>query len=91
MSAPESETLDRLLPGVTAVLGELAFEDADRVRLMELGFIPGSSVSCQRVVPLGDLAIYQVDGTQIALRRETAARITLESPAHERDLNADSD
>ena len=91
MSAAESETLDRLLPGATAVLRELAFEEADRVRLMELGFIPGSSVSCQRVVPLGDLAIYQVDGAQIALRRETAARITLQTQTSEWDLDADSD
>ncbi len=91
MPAAESERLDHLRPGVTAVIEDLAFEEADRVRLMELGFIPGSSVSCQRVVPLGDLAIYQVEGTQIALRRETAARITLQPRAAGRNSDVGSD
>lgn len=54
----ESDSLDRLSPGATAVIAALDFEEADRVRLMELGFIPGYSVSCQRVVPMGDLAIF---------------------------------
>lgn len=91
MPAGKSERLDHLRPGVTAVIERLAFEEADRVRLMELGLIPGSSVSCQRVVPLGDLAIYQVEGTQIALRRETAARITLQPSAAGRNPDADSE
>lgn len=91
MPVAESERLDNLPPGGTAVIEELAFEEADRVRLMELGFIPGSSVSCQRVVPLGDLAIYQTDGAQIALRRETAARITLQPQSAERNSDANGD
>ena len=78
MPGTELDSLDRLSPGATAVIAALDFEEADRVRLMELGFIPGSAVSCQRVVPMGDLAIFQVEGTQVALRKETAARITLQ-------------
>lgn len=89
MPDTESDSLDRLSPGVTAVIAALDFEEADRVRLMELGFIPGSSVSCQRVVPLGDLAIFQVEGTQVALRKETAARITLQASNAGRDPDAD--
>ena len=69
------ETLTDLAPGTSATVQELRFDEADAVRLMELGFIPGVSVSCQRIVPLGDLAVYQVDGSQVALRRETASRI----------------
>ncbi|MYC67476.1 MAG: ferrous iron transport protein A [Acidobacteriia bacterium] len=89
MPSTESDSLDRLSPGLTAVIAALDFEEADRVRLMELGFIPGSSVSCQRVVPLGDLAIFQVEGTQIALRKETAARITLQPSSAGRNPDAD--
>ena len=88
MPEMESDSLDCLSPGVTAVIAALDFEEADRVRLMELGFIPGSSVSCQRVVPLGDLAIFQVEGTQVALRRETAARITLQPTSAGREPDA---
>ena len=88
MPSPQPDSLDRLSPGATAVIGALDFEEADRVRLMELGFIPGSSVSCQRVVPLGDLAIFQVEGTQVALRKETAARIALLPGSGGRDPDA---
>ncbi len=90
MAGLELDSLDQLAPGVTAVIEELSFEEADRVRLMELGFIPGSAVACRRVVPLGDLAIYEIEGTQIALRRETAARITLQpGGGRERDDGRD--
>lgn len=91
MPGTESDSLDRLSPGVTAEIGSLDFEEGDRVRLMELGFIPGSSVSCQREVPLGDLAIFQVEGTQVALRRETAARITLRPNSAGSNPDADGD
>lgn len=89
MPGTESDSLDRLSPGTTAVIAALDFEEADRVRLMELGFIPGSSVSCQRAVPMGDLAIFQVEGTQVALRKETAARITLQPSSAARNPDAD--
>ncbi len=75
------DNLSNLDPGSTATVRELHFDEADRVRLMELGFIPGTAVACQRRVPLGDLAVYQVDGTQVALRRETAMRISVGSEA----------
>ena len=73
------DSLIDLVPGTTAVVTELRFEEADAVRLMELGFVPGVSVSCQRQVPMGDLLVYQLDGTQIALRKETASRILVHS------------
>ena len=72
-------SLAALEPGTTAVVRELRFGESDKVRLMELGFIPGMSVSCQRRVPMGDLAVYQLDGFQIAIRRETALRIRVGS------------
>lgn len=73
------DSLINLVPGTTAVVAELRFEEADAVRLMELGFVPGVSVSCQRRVPMGDLTVYQLDGTQVALRKETASRILVQS------------
>lgn len=75
------DTLTDLAPGKTAVVTELRFGDADAVRLMEFGFVPGVSVSCQRRVPMGDLSVYQVDGFQITLRRETASRIVVRKRA----------
>ena len=85
----EAGTLAGLEPGRTAIVGDLAFGEADRVRVMEMGFIPGAPVSCQRVVPMGDLAVYQVDGGLIAIRRETAEQIGILSSADERAESAE--
>jgi ferrous iron transport protein A len=52
---------------------ELPEEDARR--LMELGFLPGHSVTPALSAPGGDPRVFRVDGSEIALRRETAARV----------------
>jgi len=66
----ESGTIDRLdLP-----------EDVAR-RLMELGFLPGHVVVPARSAPGGEPRVYRVDGSEVALRRETAARVILRQPS----------
>ena len=42
-------------------------------RLMELGFVPGSLVTAAGSAPGGDPRVYRVDGSEVALRAETAA------------------
>ena len=46
-------------------------------RLMELGFVPGSSIVAARSAPGGDPRVFRVDGSEIALRRDTAAQLML--------------
>lgn len=46
-------------------------------RLMELGFLPGHPVQAVHSAPGGDPRVFRVDGTEIALRRETARHILL--------------
>jgi ferrous iron transport protein A len=46
-------------------------------RLMELGFLPGSSVTAARGAPGGDPRVFRVDGSEIALRKDTAAHLIL--------------
>ncbi|MBL0155819.1 MAG: FeoA domain-containing protein [Bryobacterales bacterium] len=46
-------------------------------RLMELGFLPGHAVSAARSAPGGDPRVFRVDGSEIALRRETALHMIL--------------
>jgi ferrous iron transport protein A len=48
-------------------------------RLMELGFVPGHTVTAARCAPGGDPRVFRVDGSEIALRRETASHILLRS------------
>lgn len=79
MPEPSLGTLADLPTGTSALIDRLDVDEVDAVRLMELGFIPGLSVSCQRRVPLGDLTVYQLDGVQIAVRKETALNIRVRS------------
>ena len=73
--APKSRTLLELKHGENAILDRLDVpEDVSR-RLMELGFLPGQVVSPGLSAPGGDPRVFRVDGSEIALRRETAARV----------------
>jgi Fe2+ transport system protein FeoA len=72
-----SATLVDLRRGDAAVLDriDLPFEDARR--LMELGFLPGARITAGLSAPGGDPRVFQVDGSEIALRRETAKRLKI--------------
>lgn len=55
------------------VLGlSAACRGAERRRLLDLGFVPGSVVEAQLVSPAGDPTAYLVRGALVALRREQA-------------------
>jgi Fe2+ transport system protein FeoA len=47
---------------------------------MELGFLPGHTVVPARSAPGGEPRVYRVDGSEVALRRETASRLILRPP-----------
>ncbi len=46
-----------------------------RRRILDLGIVPGTLISCIRRGPSGDPTAYMVRGTLIALRSEDAAQI----------------
>jgi ferrous iron transport protein A len=66
------------------ILDRIDLPEDQALRLMELGFLPGARVVAGRGAPGGDPRVYRVDGSEFALRRETASRLKLR-PAH-RDL-----
>jgi len=70
-----STTLDRLRPGEHGVLDRLDLPHDIARRLMELGFLPGHVVVPARSAPGGEPRVYRVDGSEVALRRETAAHL----------------
>jgi ferrous iron transport protein A len=72
---PRGASLVDLHRGDHAVLDRLELPPDEARRLMELGFIPGSRVTAGMSAPGGDPRVFQVDGSEVALRRETAARI----------------
>lgn len=58
--------------GDAAVLQSIDMPGDDARRLMELGFLPGIRITAGLSAPGGDPRVFQVDGAEIALRRETA-------------------
>jgi Fe2+ transport system protein FeoA len=66
--------LDR---GGSGVIARIELTGDLGMRLMELGFLPDATVSAARCAPGGDPRVYRIDGTEIALRRETASKILL--------------
>ena len=61
---------------VCAVGGERAF----RRRLLELGLIPGTEVSVEKVAPLGDPLELKVRGCTLSIRRADARAVSVERP-----------
>jgi ferrous iron transport protein A len=66
-----------LRQGDAAILDGIDLPQEDARRLMELGFLPGTQITAGRSAPGGDPQVFQVDGSEIALRRETARRLTV--------------
>jgi len=81
-SAPPAASLAELGRGEHGVLERLDLPDDQALRLMELGFLPGAHIEVALSAPGGDPRVYRVDGSEFALRRETASRLMLR-PAHE--------
>jgi ferrous iron transport protein A len=80
-AARTRSTLADLPRGERAVLERLDLpEDVSR-RLMELGFTPGSPIVAAMSAPGGDPRVFRVDGSEIALRAETASRLILRDRA----------
>jgi len=52
-------------------------DDAVSIRLLEMGFVPGTSVKVLKVAPMGDPLQLQLRGYHISLRRAEANRIRL--------------
>ena len=85
----QPETLSAKLPaslmdlrrGDVAILDRIDLPVDDAQRLMELGFLPGTRVTAGLSAPGGDPRVFQVDGSEIALRRETARRLKIRPAA----------
>jgi ferrous iron transport protein A len=69
--------LTQLKRGESAILESIDLDEYEARRLMELGFLPGHRVTAAQAAPGGDPRVFQVDGSEVALRRETARRLLL--------------
>ena len=74
-------SLTRLEPGYSARISGLNACGEMRRRLQDIGFIPGTAVTCLQRSPLGDPTAYRIRGTV----REDAKNILLAKEAsHEK-------
>jgi ferrous iron transport protein A len=73
----DQSKLVNLRRGEEAVLEHLDLPPEDAQRLMELGFLPGARLSVAHSAPGGDPLVFRVDGSEVALRRETASHMTI--------------
>ena len=71
--------LSELAIGSCATLGCLELPEEIQGQLMHLGFVPESRVLAVRRAPAGDPTVYCIDGTEVALRKETAKFISVHS------------
>ena len=72
---PAATTLVDLDRGDAAILDRIELSGEDARRLMELGFLPGTRITAGLSAPGGDPRVFQVDGSEVALRRETARKL----------------
>ena len=77
VATPAPATLLSLRVGEEGILDRINLPPDDAQRLMELGFLPGAAISAARGSPLGHTRVFRVDGSEVALRRETAACLIL--------------
>lgn len=70
-------TLDALAIGQTGIIQTVGGEGALRLRLLDMGLIPRTKVTMQKVAPMGDPIEISVRGYELTLRKADAACITL--------------
>ena len=76
---PVSASVADLQKGEEGTLDRIDLPEDVAGRLMELGFLPGSRIVGANQAPGGGPLVYRVDGTEIALRKETAVHLILRS------------
>lgn len=68
-------TLNELKVGESAVITAVGGEGALRCRLLDMGLIPRTCVTLQKVAPMGDPIEIMVRGYELTLRVDDAKKI----------------
>ena len=70
--------LNQLAVGKKGVITEVGGEGALRLRLLDMGLIPKTLVTVQKIAPMGDPMEIMIRGYELTLRMEDAEKITVE-------------
>ena len=68
-------TLDETAVGKTVKIIKVGGEGQLRLRLLDMGLIPQTMVTVQKVAPMGDPIEIYLRGYELTIRKEDAARI----------------
>ena len=68
-------TIDDLTIGESGVISQVGGEGALRLRFLDMGLIPGTTVTLRKIAPMGDPIQIQVRGYELTIRREDARKI----------------
>lgn len=71
-------TLDELPIGKTAIVKAVGGTGSLRLRLLDMGLIPHTQVTLEKVAPMGDPIQIQLRGYELTLRKEDAKKIELQ-------------
>ena len=71
-------TLNEMKIGSTAVIRQVGGEGPLRCRFLDMGLIPGTRVTLQKVAPMGDPIEIRVRGYELTLRVEDGKKIEVE-------------
>lgn len=74
-------TLNEMKIGSSAVIRRVGGQGPLRCRLLDMGLIPGTKVTLQKVAPMGDPIEIRVRGYELTLRVEDGKKIEVEEVA----------
>lgn len=73
---PDQKTVATMKPGETAVISGFTDEQIS-VKLLEMGFLPGTVIRFNFSAPLGDPVCVNISGYNISLRLDEAVTISV--------------
>jgi ferrous iron transport protein A len=73
-------TVAHLLRGEKAIIKDIAIDKVP-LKLLEMGCLPGNEVELLQLAPFSDPMYINVNGSHLAIRKETALHIIIETPS----------
>jgi len=77
-----SFTIANLKKGERGIITDIS-SDAIPLKLIEMGCLPGNTVELIQVAPFSDPMYLDINGSHLAIRKETAALIIIEKAVDE--------
>jgi Fe2+ transport system protein FeoA len=78
MTTESLTPLSKLVPGEKGIIRKIKTRGAIRRRLMDMGFVSGTTLEIQKVAPLGDPVDILLKGCHVSIRNNEAETILVE-------------